>query len=91
MFVGILHDILEETSVTKEDLLNMGFDEYIVESIDVLTKKKKQDYMDYIKCIKNNRRAREIKLIDLKDNINLTRLEIVTEKDLKNHMNLTYK
>ena len=53
-------------------LLNMRFDEERVESIEVLNKKKKQDYMDYIKCVKNDRIARKFKLIDLKIYINLT-------------------
>lgn len=81
--VAILHDILEDTDMTKNDLLNLGFCENIVEAIDVLTKTKQEVYMDYIKKVNQNPIAKEVKLADLKHNMDLTRLETISEKDLK--------
>lgn len=69
--VGVLHDILEDTDITRNDLLNYGFSEDIVIAVEILTKHKNQRYMDYIENIKRNNIARKIKLIDLKHNMDL--------------------
>ncbi|WP_081379817.1 GTP pyrophosphokinase [Clostridium perfringens] len=69
--VGVFHDILEDTDITRNDLLNYGFSEDIVIAVEILTKHKNQRYMDYIENIKRNNIARKIKLIDLKHNMDL--------------------
>lgn len=84
--VGILHDILEDTDITRNDLLNYGFSEDIVISVEVLTKSKNQKYMEYIENIKSNNIARKVKLIDLKHNMDLTRLSEISDEDLKRTM-----
>lgn len=81
--VAILHDILEDTDMTKSDLINLGFCENIVEAIDILTKPKQEVYMNYIKEVSQNSISKEVKLADLKHNMDLTRLETISEKDLK--------
>lgn len=81
--VGVLHDILEDTDTTKNDLLNYGFSEDIVSEVEILTKVRDQKYMDYIENIKSNNIARKVKLIDLKHNMDLTRLSELSDKDLK--------
>lgn len=81
--VAVLHDILEDTDITKDDLINYGFSENIVEAINVLTKPKQQVYMQYIENVKKNSIAKQVKLVDLKHNMDLTRLKCITEKDLK--------
>ena len=81
--VAILHDILEDTDMTKEDLINYGFSENIVESINVLTKPKQQVYMQYIENVKKNSIAKQVKLVDLKHNMDLTSLKCITENDLR--------
>ncbi|WP_294464271.1 GTP pyrophosphokinase [uncultured Anaerofustis sp.] len=82
IITALLHDTLEDSNLTKEDLLNAGFSTYIIEAIDTLTKKQ-YDYFDYIYKIKKNDLARKIKLLDLKHNMDLTRLEKITNKDIK--------
>ncbi len=84
--VGILHDILEDTDITRNVLLNYGFSEDIVISVEVLTKSKNQKYMEYIENIKSNNIARKVKLIDLKHNMDLTRLSEISDEDLKRTM-----
>lgn len=84
--VGVLHDILEDTDITRNDLLNYGFSEDIVIAVEVLTKSKNQKYMEYIENIKSNNIARKVKLIDLKHNIDLTRLSEIWGKDLKRNI-----
>lgn len=80
--VAILHDIIEDTDITKEDLLSMKFPYEIVEAIELLSKPKKEDYIHYIRRIKKNPLAKEVKMADLQDNMDLTRLNKITEKDL---------
>ncbi|WP_436513118.1 GTP pyrophosphokinase [Clostridium thermobutyricum] len=84
--VGVLHDILEDTNLTKNDLLNYGFLEDIVSVVEILTKSKNQKYMDYIENIKRNNIATKVKLIDLKHNMDLTRLSEISDKDLKRNI-----
>lgn len=81
--VGVLHDILEDIDITRNDLLNYGFSEEIVIAVEILTKPKNQKYMDYIENVKSDNIARRVKLMDLKHNMNLTRLSEISDKDLK--------
>lgn len=81
--VAYLHDVIEDTDVTLEDLRNQGFSEKVLTAIDILTKKKGQDYQTYLEIVKENELARVVKLADLRHNSDLTRLSKVTSKDLK--------
>lgn len=81
--VGVLHDSLEDTDMTRNDLVNYGFSEEIIIAVEILTKSKNQKYMDYIENIKSNNVAKKVKLIDLKHNMDLTRLSEISDKDLK--------
>ncbi|HGQ5368382.1 TPA: GTP pyrophosphokinase [Streptococcus pneumoniae] len=53
------------------------------EAVDILTKKKGQDYQSYLNLVKTNELARVVKLADLRHNSDLTRLPLITEKDLE--------
>ena len=81
--VAILHDIIEDTDITEKDLLDIGFDDDIVEAVVLLTRDKNMTYYDYIRKIKysNNTLAYWAKMADLEDNMDLSRLENVTDKD----------
>ena len=81
--VALLHDVLEDSSVTAEELLNAGLPETVVTAVQVLTKKKGQDYQQYLELVKSNPIARCVKLADLKHNSDLSRLATITEKDLE--------
>lgn len=63
--------------------LNNAFDKEIIEAISVITKDKKIDYIKYIESVKSNQLAKEVKIADLKNNSDLSRLLTVTEKDLQ--------
>lgn len=80
--VAYLHDIIEDTDVTYEELSEM-FGNQIAFAVYRLTHKKDEDYFDYIKELKYNRLAVEVKLADLKNNMDLSRLNKVTDKDKK--------
>ncbi len=81
--VALLHDVVEDTNYTLEDLKNMGFSEAVISAIALLTHEEGAEYMDYVKKIKCNEIARKVKLADLKHNSDLSRLDIVDEKALK--------
>lgn len=81
--VALLHDVVEDTEYTLEDIAKMGFGDNVIKAISLLTHDNDTDYMDYIREIKNNPVAKAVKLADLKHNSDLSRLDTVDEKALK--------
>lgn len=67
--VGILHDTLEDTDLTKEEL-QIIFGTEVAFYVEVLTHKKEQTYLEYILECKRHKVTTEIKLADLRDNLN---------------------
>lgn len=80
--VALLHDVVEDTSITIEYLLDL-FDIEVVQAVSLLTHKPEDSYDTYIKKISKNSLARAVKVADLRDNMNLKRLSQVTSKDLE--------
>lgn len=66
---AILHDTVEDTDLTLNDLRNIGLDENTVQCIDILTHKDDQTYLDYILLTKKNEMSKRIKIEDLKHNL----------------------
>lgn len=83
MIAGILHDVVEDTDTTMSDLESMGFDRKILAAVDALTKRKEEDYETFVRRAAFDPIAREVKLRDIKDNLDLLRLTALTEKDCK--------
>jgi len=81
--IAILHDLLEDCPEWNETSLRCLFSENIVSTIAVLTKKDNEDYFEYINRINQSSWATKIKLADLKDNMDITRLDSVSDKDIK--------
>lgn len=80
--VAVLHDVVEDSNTTLNDLTESGFPKDIVYAIDCLTKRDGETYDCFIARIKKNDLARRVKIEDLKDNLNLSRLQAITQKDL---------
>ena len=80
--VALLHDIVEDTDVTIPDLKNLKFSKEVIEAVDVISKKKNQEYFSYLELIKNNNIARKVKIADLKHNSDLKRLKSITQNDI---------
>lgn len=78
--VAVLHDTLEDTAITLEEL-ESRFGTEVTEALVALTKNKDEDYFDFIQRVKENEIAVKVKIADLKDNMDLNRLSVVTEKD----------
>lgn len=83
--VALLHDTIEDTNITEQDLLNYGFSNKIVEAVKLLTHNKNVPYMVYVAKIKDNELARKVKIADLTHNSDLSRLKEITEKDKKRY------
>ena len=81
--VALLHDVVEDTELTFEDLEKQGFGEEIISALKLLTHNDDTPYMDYVAKIKTNKIATAVKLADLRHNSDLSRLDTVDEKALK--------
>ena len=81
--VALLHDVIEDTSYTLQDLRDMGFDQDILDALALMTHDKNVPYMDYVAKLRDNDIARTVKLADLRHNSDLTRLDEITETALK--------
>ena len=80
--VALLHDVVEDTDVTFEQLESEGFTKSIIDALKLMTHDDDTPYMDYVRLIKTNSIATTVKLADLRHNSDLTRLDIVDEKAL---------
>lgn len=71
--VALLHDVVEDTEYTFEDLLEMGFAEEAVEALKLLTHDKAVAYQDYVQNLSGNPIARKVKMADLTHNLDTSR------------------
>lgn len=78
---AVLHDVVEDSVLTFDDLSKEGFSEEIIEVLDCLTKRNGESYDELIDRILTNEIACHIKLADLFDNMDLNRIENFTYKD----------
>jgi len=83
MVVAILHDVVEDTDTTLDDLRRAGFGDHILFAISLLTHSDGTPYDDYIRRIAENPLAVSVKIADLEDNMNLRELPEVNERDEK--------
>ena len=81
--VALLHDVLEDTGYTVEDLAAMGFPQRVTQPLALLTHHKGVPYLEYVAGIKKDPVARAVKLADLRHNSDLSRLDTVDEKALE--------
>lgn len=80
--VALLHDVIEDTDYTLDDLKKMKFPDEVCEALSYLTHDDSVPYLEYVKTIRKNEIAKTVKLADLKHNSDLSRLDRVTENDL---------
>jgi (p)ppGpp synthase/HD superfamily hydrolase len=81
---GILHDLVEDTNWTFEELEKEGFSKEIIEVLKLITKESdNEDYSNFIQRVMTNKTAISVKLNDLRDNMDITRLKELTNNDLK--------
>ena len=81
--VAVLHDILEDTETTIEELYQFGFQEHIIDAIVALTKKQGETRLEAAQRARQNPIARVVKLADINDNMDLSRISSPTSKDFE--------
>ena len=82
--VAILHDVVEDTDWTFDALRNEGFSETVIEALETVTKQSEdEDYEDFIKRSLRNDIGRKVKIADLLENLDVTRIGELSEKDIK--------
>ena len=78
--VALLHDVVEDTDITFQQLQAEGFSEEVIEALKLMTRDDLTPYLDYIRKIKGNPIASAVKIADLKHNSDLTRLDEMDEE-----------
>ena len=81
--VALLHDVIEDTEITPTSLLSEGFPAHIVKAILSVTKQENENYDDFVKRCSANSIGKVVKIHDLEDNMDITRLKELTENDLQ--------
>jgi len=83
--VGVLHDVVEDAEDwTFEKLQDEGFSTLILEGLKSVTKTSEdENYDEFVQRALTNAIGRQVKIADIKDNLDVTRLDILTEKDMK--------
>lgn len=81
--VALLHDVVEDTDWTFESLKEQGFTDEILEALACVTKQEGEGYQHFVERAKPNCYAKEVKIADLKSNMDITRLAELTDKDIE--------
>lgn len=83
MIIAVLHDLIEDTKWSINDLRMLGFSERVITALECLTHWDEEPYKDYINRVATNIDAIKVKLADLRHNSDITRMKGLREKDLK--------
>lgn len=83
MQIAVLHDVVEDTDIKLDELTDMGFSHRVVKAVAYLTHQNIHSYDEYIKMISHNPDATIVKLADLKDNSDITRLKGLSKNDFE--------
>lgn len=81
--VALLHDAIEDSPLSLDDLAAAGIPVEAITAIDCLTKRDGEVYADYLQRVAANPLARQVKLADLRDNMDITRLPALGEAELQ--------
>lgn len=81
--VALLHDTIEDGNITADYLLMQGFPHDIVDAVQSVTRNREENYFSFILRSRKNPIGRKVKIADLKDNMDITRLNELTDKDIE--------
>lgn len=79
--VGVLHDTIEDTNLTLHQLSQQGFSTEIIAAVEAITKRHGEDYETYLQRVLKNAIALKVKIADMSDNLDETRIAKPTERD----------
>lgn len=81
---ALLHDVVEDSDYEISYIRSFGIsNEDILSAVDALTRRKNESYSNYIDRVSKNPIALEVKIADLEDNMDITRLDTLTDDDIK--------
>nr|WP_170312345.1 HD domain-containing protein [Paenibacillus sacheonensis] len=80
---AVLHDVVEDTDVTLDQLREYGFSDEITEAVHLLTRSDEDSYEEFIEKTCRNRIARAVKRADILENMDLSRIQDPSERDYK--------
>jgi (p)ppGpp synthase/HD superfamily hydrolase len=83
MMAAVLHDVVEDTEWTLERLREAGFSEEVLEAVDCLTHREGESYQEFVERVRTNLIARQVKIADLEDNMNVRRMNQLGPKELE--------
>jgi (p)ppGpp synthase/HD superfamily hydrolase len=83
MMAAVLHDVVEDTDWTLERLREEGFSEEVLAAVDCLTHRDGESYQAFVERVRTNPIARQVKIADLEDNMNVRRISQLAAKDLE--------
>ena len=81
MIAAVLHDVVEDCGVSLEMLRAEGFSEQVLEAIDSVTRRAEESYEEFVLRAASNSIGRRVKLADLRDNSDLSRIKHPTARD----------
>ncbi len=81
--VAVLHDAVKDSDLSLTSLVELGFSKEIVAAIDAITKRPQEDYEVYLNRVISNAIALKVKIADMLDNMDMSRIRQPTEKDYK--------
>lgn len=81
--VAVLHDVVEDSDWTLDQLRTEGFPEEVILALDCLTRRAEESYDEFIDRVLTNPLATHVKQYDLEDNMTLTRMSTLTDRDLE--------
>ena len=82
MMAAVLHDVVEDSDWTLDQLRAEGFSEEVLQAVECLTHQAGESYDEFVTRVQSNAIARQVKLADLEDNMNIRRMAEITPKDL---------
>lgn len=82
IIVAWLHDVVEDTEISLEDLRNFGFSDTVINAVEAITKKENESRVEYLKRLSKNDIAVKVKIADLKHNSDITRIPNPTISDI---------
>ncbi len=81
--VAVLHDVIEDSSMTEQDIRKAGFSERVIDAVVALSRREGEHWNSYIERVKRNPLAVRVKLADLLDNMELSRIDKISDDSLQ--------
>lgn len=80
--VALLHDVVEDTDITLDDIRKEGFPDEVIGALDLMSHDEGMDYFEYVELLASNSVCRKVKLSDLRHNSDLSRLDEPGPEDI---------